>query len=51
MNHYLITIVLVSQCITCDVIAANPIRAITSLIEQIDLPKAHVSYVTCKVIV
>lgn len=50
MNHYLVTIVLVSQCITCDVIAANPIRAITSLIEQIDLPKAHVSSLTCKVI-
>jgi hypothetical protein len=51
MNHYLITIVLMSQCITCDVIARNPFSAITGLIEQIGKPKARVSSLTCKVIV
>lgn len=50
MNRYLVTIVLATQRITCDVIATDQARAMCSFIKQIGQPKSHVRLITCKVI-
>jgi hypothetical protein len=50
MNHYLITIVLLTSCIQRKVAADKPHLAICNLIQQIGKPKEIVSSLTCRVL-